>query len=92
MSILIRSYRAEDVPAMRAIWNEVVEEGVAFPQTEPLGEVEARTFFAAQTAERLPMRRLPSPLPGATRRKRPSSAGNPVPYNPNASNDMSGRP
>lgn len=46
MSILIRSYREEDVPAMRAIWNEVVEEGVAFPQTEPLGEEEARTFFA----------------------------------------------
>ena len=29
MSILIRTYRADDVPAMRAIWNEVVEEGVA---------------------------------------------------------------
>ena len=53
MSILIRSYREEDVPAMRAIWNEVVEEGVAFPQTEPLGEEEAHTFFAAQTACRV---------------------------------------
>lgn len=53
MPIVIRSYEDKDVPAMRAIWNEVVEEGVAFPQTEPLGEEEARTFFAAQTACRV---------------------------------------
>lgn len=52
MPIVIRSYEEKDVPAMRAIWNEVVEEGVAFPQTEPLGEAEASSFFCG--ADRLP--------------------------------------
>lgn len=28
----IRKYNESDVPAMVRIWNEVVEEGVAFPQ------------------------------------------------------------
>lgn len=27
----IRAYREADVPAMVRIWNEVVEEGVAYP-------------------------------------------------------------
>ena len=30
--IEVRGYRAEDVPAMVAAWNEVVRDGVAFPQ------------------------------------------------------------
>lgn len=46
---MIRAYTAADVPAMRAIWNTVVEDGVAFPQTEPLSETQAEVFFAAQT-------------------------------------------
>ena len=45
----VRAWRDADVPAMASIWNEVVEDGVAFPQTEPLTEDEARAFFAAQT-------------------------------------------
>ena len=36
-----RPYREEDLPAMAEIWNEVVEDGVAFPQTEPLAADEA---------------------------------------------------
>ena len=32
MEIKIRAYREEDLWEMIAIWNEVVEEGVAFPQ------------------------------------------------------------
>lgn len=31
------------------IWNTVVEEGVAFPQTEPLNEESGRTFFGQQS-------------------------------------------
>ena len=31
------------------IWNKVVEEGVAFPQTEPLTEKTAADFFAQQS-------------------------------------------
>lgn len=49
MSLVIRAYTAADVEAMRRIWNEVVAEGVAFPQTAPLSTEEAVTFFAEQT-------------------------------------------
>ena len=45
----IRCYNENDVPAMVHIWNEVVEEGVAFPQMELLNEESGRVFFAAQT-------------------------------------------
>lgn len=45
----IRSYTPADVPAMVRIWNEVVEEGVAFPQLDCLTEETGRDFFAAQT-------------------------------------------
>ena len=45
----VRSYREQDVAQMCRIWNEVVEEGAAFPQTESLeGETGSR-FFAEQT-------------------------------------------
>ncbi len=47
--IEVREYKKEDLPAMTAIWNEVVEEGVAFPQVDPLSPEEAEVFFAEQT-------------------------------------------
>lgn len=34
---------------MTAIWNEVVEEGIAFPQEECLTEKTGRDFFASQS-------------------------------------------
>ena len=37
------------IPAAIAIWNQVVEDGVAFPQTEPLTLAEGTAFFAEQT-------------------------------------------
>ena len=45
----IRKYNESDVPAMVRIWNEVVEEGVTFPQEEFLDERSGRAFFAAQS-------------------------------------------
>ena len=45
----IREYRKDDLGAMIDIWNEVVEEGIAFPQEEPLTEETGNTFFAAQS-------------------------------------------
>lgn len=45
----IRSYCQTDVPAMVRIWNEVVAEGVAFPQLDYLDEESGTAFFAAQT-------------------------------------------
>ena len=45
----VRKYCEDDVPAMVCIWNEVVEEGIAFPQEEFLDEESGRAFFAAQS-------------------------------------------
>ena len=48
-NIIVRAYTEADLPAMAAIWNEVVEEGIAFPQEECLSLEEARAFFASQS-------------------------------------------
>ena len=47
--ITIREYQKQDAAAAREIWNEVVREGVAFPQLEELTEQEADGFFASQS-------------------------------------------
>ena len=47
--MIVRAYRTEDLPDMISIWNEVVEEGVAFPQEEFLDESTGAEFFAAQS-------------------------------------------
>ena len=49
MNITVRPYKPADLPAMIAIWNEVVVEGVAFPQEECLDANTGAVFFAAQT-------------------------------------------
>ena len=49
MPIQIRKFSKEDVPAMREIWNEVVEAANAFPQENDLeSDREAEHFFAGQ--------------------------------------------
>lgn len=48
-SVTVRAYTQSDIPAMVRIWNEVVEEGVAFPQEKFLNEATGAAFFAAQT-------------------------------------------
>ncbi len=45
----VRKYDNRDIPAMIHIWNEVVEEGIAFPQEELLTEQTGAEFFAGQT-------------------------------------------
>lgn len=45
----IRGYASGDLSAMIRIWNEVVNDGIAFPQEEPLTEKSGAEFFAAQT-------------------------------------------
>lgn len=47
--MIIRKYKEEDLLQMIEIWNEVVEEGNAFPQEFPLDLNSAREFFALQT-------------------------------------------
>ena len=46
MNICIRSFAIEDARETAAIWNRVVEDGVAFPQLDGLTEEEAIHFFA----------------------------------------------
>ena len=46
---MIRAYAPKDLPCMIRIWNEVVEEGAAFPQEEPLDAERGAAFFAAQS-------------------------------------------
>lgn len=46
---MIRGYESKDLPAMITIWNEVVEDGIAFPQEEPLTLETGAEFFASQT-------------------------------------------
>ena len=47
--ITIRKYNRQDMAAAREIWNEVVREGVAFPQVEELTGQEADGFFSSQS-------------------------------------------
>ena len=49
MKIKVRQYTEEDLNDMLAIWNEIVEEGIAFPQEDLLTEVTGREFFDDQT-------------------------------------------
>ena len=49
MKIAVRKYTQADLPEMINIWNEVVEEGVAFPQEEFLNADTGAEFFASQT-------------------------------------------
>lgn len=49
MNINIRKYREKDLASMIEIWNEVVEEGIAFPQEELLEVESGKKFFASQT-------------------------------------------
>ena len=47
--MIVRAYEAKDLKSMIQIWNEVVEDGVAFPQEEFLDEITGAEFFASQT-------------------------------------------
>ena len=49
MKILMRKYEENDLIEMIQIWNEIVEEGNAFPQEEFLNLESGASFFAAQT-------------------------------------------
>lgn len=45
----IRKFNASDVPQMIVIWNDIVEEGIAFPQEDLLDEKTGLDFFSSQT-------------------------------------------
>ncbi len=47
--MIIREYNNQDLPDMIRIWNEVVEDGIAFPQEETLDLETGVAFFASQS-------------------------------------------
>ena len=47
--MIIRKYTLEDLVQMTEIWNEVVEEGVAFPQEDLLDTQTGKEFFSSQS-------------------------------------------
>lgn len=49
MDIKIREYNENDMDAVKEIWNQVVWDGIAFPQEEMLTCEEAEAFFKQQT-------------------------------------------
>lgn len=49
MNVVIREYIKTDLPDIIEIWNEVVEEGAAFPQEDLLDLDSGEEFFASQT-------------------------------------------
>ena len=47
--IIIREYEEKDISEMTIIWNEVVKDGVAFPQEDELSEETGKEFFGSQS-------------------------------------------
>ena len=47
-NIIIRKYEKEDLPDLIRIWNQVVEDGQAFPQEKCLSVDEGKAFFEGQ--------------------------------------------
>ena len=49
MSLIIKEFQPNDILQMTALWNDIVADGVAFPQDTPLDEATAHTFFREQS-------------------------------------------
>ena len=47
--MIVRRYEEKDIRQMIGIWNEVVEDGIAFPQEDLLDEVSGEKFFESQS-------------------------------------------
>lgn len=48
-TIIVRKFEGRDLESMIQIWNEIVEEGIAFPQEELLNKNTGEAFFYGQT-------------------------------------------
>jgi len=49
INIIIRKFEEKDLAEMIRLWNEVVEDGIAYPQEELLDMERGRLFFEEQT-------------------------------------------
>lgn len=48
-TVQVRAYTQKDLDEMIQIWNEVIDEGVAFPQEDFLNQQSGSDFFASQS-------------------------------------------
>lgn len=64
MDVEIRAYEESDLLKMIEIWNEVVEEGIAFPQEELLTDQTGKEFFALQTYSAVAIERMTGEILG----------------------------
>ena len=58
MDIKVRKFEDNDIKSMIDIWNEVVEEGIAFPQLDSLNEKTGLEFFSSQSPVQAVVRQL----------------------------------
>lgn len=49
MGIIARKFNPDDIESAIAIWNEIVEDGIAFPQMEKLDKQTGLDFFLSQS-------------------------------------------
>ena len=49
MAMIVKPYNTKHVREAISIWNEIVREGIAFPQEEELNEITGDEFFKAQS-------------------------------------------
>ena len=47
--MIVREYTSQELSELIRIWNEVVEDGIAFPQEETLDSESGAEFFASQS-------------------------------------------
>ena len=47
--MIIREFNKSDITQMISVWNDIVEEGIAFPQENCLDEAEGYEFFSSQS-------------------------------------------
>ena len=52
--MLIRKYKKDDISQMINLWNEVVEDGIAFPQEEYLDIETGEAFLDRRPLQALP--------------------------------------
>ena len=50
MHLLFKEYTKAELQQITAIWNQIVEEEISFPQDKPFTLQQAKEFFALQTA------------------------------------------
>lgn len=58
MKIVVRAYERNDLPEMIKIWNDVVEEGIAFPQEELLTMQTGNAFLTRRHTRLLQLMRI----------------------------------